>query len=221
MLPDQQWQLEYDIVHAVDKEEFQQRINQGWRRFGDMLFRPQCPSCTACQPIRIPVDRYQPNRSQKRVRKANAGTVLKVQDPVLEYDRLMLYLKHHLHHAKQKGWPTPDPEGSAKSIHQIISGSLPVKEWAFYHDEKLVGILYVDVLPEGYSGIYSYYDPDYRHLSLGTFMCMAMIDEAVKHALPYVFLGYYVKGCRSMEYKGKFAPNQILVGDNVWVDFLE
>jgi arginine-tRNA-protein transferase len=221
LLPDQKWQLEYDLVYSLGQDEYQRRINQGWRRFGNMLFRPHCPACTACQPIRILAQDFRPNRSQRRVRKANTETVLVISDPVIDQVRHDLYMRHHAHHAAQKGWPLPEAEGALGSILSIVESSLPVKEWDFYRDDKLVAVCYVDELGEGFSGIYFYHDPDYRNLSLGTWMCMTLIDEAVKCSLPYVFLGYYVKGCRSMEYKGRFVPNQVLVADGLWEDFLE
>src|SRR5581483_3778101 len=74
-LQDQLWSLEYEMVFALTREEYQQRLEQGWRRFGTMLFRPRCRSCSACQSLRVAVDRFRPDRCMKRLRKANLGVI--------------------------------------------------------------------------------------------------------------------------------------------------
>src|SRR5215471_1989880 len=74
-LPDQQWSLEYQYVGAVQPHEYMKRMAAGWRRFGSMVFRPRCLSCNACRSLRVVVDRFRPNRSQKRAWRANVADV--------------------------------------------------------------------------------------------------------------------------------------------------
>lgn len=209
-LPEQMWRLEYRVIPALSKEEYLSLINQGWRRFGFVVFRPSCSNCTACQPIRILVSSFQADRSQRRVTKANADTRLVIGKPMLDEERLNLYIKHHTHHAETKGWPRPERDGGAEHISSIVEGPIPVQEWAYYVEDRLVAVSYIDELGDGFSGIYFYHDPDLRKRSLGTWICLSVIEEAAKRALPYVYLGYYIKGCRSMEYKGRFDPHEVL-----------
>lgn len=216
-LPDRVRRLEYGLVPTLTKQEYLALINQGWRRSGVVAFRPQCGSCTACQPIRILASAFEPDRSQRRVSKANTDTVLVISEPTLDDDRLRLYYDHHAHHARTKGWPRPKSDGGFEHITSIIEGAIPVEEWAYYIDGQLVAVSYIDHLEDGLSGIYFYHDPNSRRLSLGTWMCLSMIQEAAKNSLPYVYLGYYIKGCRSMEYKGRFNPHEILNGEGKWV----
>ncbi|HEY9789276.1 MAG TPA: arginyltransferase [Candidatus Obscuribacterales bacterium] len=218
-LPEQMWRLEYRIVNQLSQQEFHDLVARGWRRFGNMLFRPRCPSCIACQPIRVIADAFKPDRSQRRVTKLNADTRLEIGQPTLDDERLDLYFRHHAHHADQKGWPDPDIDRGVRHIHSIVAGPLPVMEWAYYRDDKLVAVSYVDDLGDGFSGIYFYHDPEYRKYSLGTWICLSLIEEAAQRHLPYVYLGYYIAGCRSMEYKGQFGPNQVLQPDGQWVNF--
>ena len=218
-LPDQMWRLEYRIVQQLTSDEYRGLVQQGWRRFGHMLFRPRCPACTACQPIRVVVDAFRPDRNQRRVEKLNSETRLVIGAPQIDQARLDLYQRHHVHHAEQKGWPLPEMDHGHQHIASIIEGPLPVMEWAYYRDDRLVAISYIDDLRDGYSGIYFYHDPDYRKLSLGTWICLSLIRQAAGRHIPYIYLGYYIEGCRSMEYKGRFGPNQVLSPDGKWHDF--
>lgn len=215
-LKDQMWQLEYLVTFSLSKEEFSSFVRNGWRRMGTMLFRPRCPACSACQPIRVVVDSFRPNRSQRRVRKANVDTTLVIGPPTVDDARLDLYWRHHLYSSRIKGWPEPINGDELQHINWIIEGPLPVQEWSYYYGGKLIAIAYIDELDDGFSGIYFYYDPDYRHLSPGTWICLSMIEEAARSMLPYVYLGYYVAGCRSMNYKARFAPNQIYSEGSDW-----
>lgn len=217
-LPDRMSQLEYRVIPDLTPQEYLTLVQNGWRRFGQMLFKPRCAACTACQPIRILVDQFKPDRSQRRVIKANQDTKLIIGKGVLDDERLHLYFKHHAHHAEQKGWP--EPENGTDHISNILNGPFPVEEWAYFVDGKLVAVSYIDHLDEGYSGIYFYHDPDYRDRSLGNWICLSLIEQAQQNKLPYVYLGYYINGCRSMEYKGRFRPNQVLDSDGVWKDLL-
>ena len=84
---------------------------------------------------------------------------------------------------------------------------------------RLVGIGYVDALSEGLSAIYFFYDPDERHRSLGTFNVLTILDHARRLGIPYLYLGYFVEGCQSLEYKANFKPNQVIGPEGMWRDF--
>lgn len=218
------WQLEYVEVTELTSEEYLQFINRGWRRFGYMLFRPACQSCRACQPIRVPVERFSPNRSQKRVLKSNKGSVrMVIGEPMFTASRVELYQRHHDHRTETRQWPVHEPQNAPFSLFNFVDSPTQVQEWAFYLDDgsdELIGLMYIDELPDGFSGIYFFHAPEYRDRSLGNYMCLALIAEAQRRRLPFVYFGYYVSGCISMEYKAAFKPNQILNEENEWVDFL-
>lgn len=219
-LPKQIAQLHYELKSSLDAEEYLGYLNEGWRRFGGTLFHPVCPSCRSCQPIRVLVDEFIPSRSQRRVIKANSGIVqLKIGLPVLDSTRYDLYMDHHLYHSQTRGWPKPNSSEALASIREFIEDPLSVEEWAYYVEDKLVAVCYVDVLSNGFSGIYFYYSPEYRRQSLGNWMCLSMIIRAAELKLPYLYLGYYVQGSISMEYKARFKPNQILSSAGDWEDF--
>src|SRR6476659_8605767 len=93
-LPDRQWRLEYRIIPGLDMPSYWELVNKGWRRFGWTLFRPRCLSCQECRPLRVVVDSYEPDRSQRRVQKANAQTRLVRGAPRIDSERLDLYYRH-------------------------------------------------------------------------------------------------------------------------------
>jgi arginine-tRNA-protein transferase len=227
-LPDRLWSLEYEFVLAMTPQEYLGLMLDNWRRFGRTLFRPACPGCRTCRAVRVLVRQFRPNRSQRRVRKANAGVVrLEIGRPSVTREKLALYDRYHAHQAEVRGWPEHPPRDASSYTESYIRHPFPVEEWCYYLDGRLVGVGYVDCLPDdcpdpsvpdqgGLSAIYFFYDPDERHRSLGTWNVLNLIDEAARRGLPHVYLGYFVEGCGSMEYKPCFVPNELRGDDGVW-----
>ncbi len=219
-LPDRLWQLEYEQVLNLTSGEYTQVLQQGWRHFGLMLFRPRCPGCAACQSLRVVVDRLRPNRSQRRARRANENEVrLEIGSPNVNRAKLKLYDRYHAFQAQARGWPLHPARDMDSYLDSFVFNPFPVQEWCYYLGRKLVGVGYVDDLPTSLSAIYFFYDPDERHRSLGTWNVLRIIEEARIRRLPHVYLGYYVAGCRSLEYKVTFVPNEILGPDGQWIPF--
>ncbi len=219
-LSDQHWRLEYEHVVALTPAEYMERLLQGWRRFGRVLFRPRCRLCSACRSLRVLVDRFQPNRSQRRTAKQNYGLVhLYIGAPRVTQAKLDLYDRFHAFQAQTKGWPEHPAKDAAEYTDSFVNNPFPVQEWCYYRRRELVGVGYVDELPGGLSAIYFFYDPAERHLSLGTWNILNLMAQAAARHLPHVYLGYYVAGCRSMMYKSHFVPNQILNLEGHWEDF--
>ena len=197
--------------------EYLEWLQGGWRRFGHVLFRPACPSCRKCQSLRVPVAAFEPHRTQRRVWKANAGCVtIAMGEPCPSPETRALYEKFHRYQHETKGWPAPEAEGGDGFSPNPFS----TEEWRYVVNGHLAGVGYVDVLPDALSAIYFFYDPDERRRSLGTFNVLSIIEEARRRDLPWVYLGYYVEGCRSVEYKGRFMPNEVLRPDGSWAPFL-
>lgn len=220
-LPDRNWSLEYEMVTTLTSLEYQQRLQGGWRRFGYVLFQPRCPGCAGCRSLRVLVERFQPSRSQRRAFAANAGeVVVRIGAPAVSRAKLRLYDRFHQFQAHHKGWPE-HPAKDAGSYHDSFANNpFPTEEWCYYLNQQLVGVGYVDHLPSTMSAIYFFYDPAQRQRSLGTFNILCLLAEAAARGFPYLYLGYYVAACNSLEYKARFQPNQVLGADGLWVDFL-
>jgi arginine-tRNA-protein transferase len=220
-LPDQRWSLEYEMVAGITADEFQQRLENGWRRFGPMLFRPQCASCRACLSLRVEVPKFQPNRSQRRAWKQASDVIdVRIGRPMVTRSRLDLYDRFHEFQSDQKNWPLHPNKDAGSYRESFVNNPDFTEEWCYYLEDRLVGVGYADRLATSMSAIYFFYEPEVRDLSLGTFNVLCLLKECARHNLPYLYLGYYVAGCRSLEYKGNFHPNQVRHPDGAWRDFL-
>ncbi len=218
-LPDRLSETQYEVVGDLTSGEYMERLDQGWRRFGHTLFRPACRSCRMCQSLRVPVSTFRPNQSQRRAWKANRDAItITVGPPSASAAKRDLFRKFKRHGHATKGWPAPDGDDD---LAPFMANPVPTQEWCYYVADRLIGVGYVDELPDGLSAIYFVYDPDERHRSLGTFNVLALLAVARNRGLPYVHLGYYVEGCRSLEYKARFRPNEILLPDRTWTPFLD
>jgi arginine-tRNA-protein transferase len=237
-LPAERWSLEYEYVGELSRAEYLARMLEGWRRFGTMLFRPACISCQSCRAVRILAQQFHPDRSQRRCRTLNEGQArLVIGKPSVTRAKLALYDRYHAFQTDARGWPQHPAKDAASYADSFVHHPFPVEEWCYYIDERLIGVGYVDCLPSldgesvpagagagdhgGLSAIYYFYDPAERQRSLGTWNVLCLIEAAKARGLPYVYLGYYVAGCVSMEYKVRFAPNQLRDVDGVWRSFRE
>ncbi len=219
-LPEQLWSLEYEIMAAISPREYLDRMRKGWRRFGNMLFRPRCPGCMACRSLRVKTEHFRPNRSQKRARQLNENSVhLEMGKPSVTPEKLNLYDRYHAFQTLHKSWPEHPAKDATSYAHSFVDNPFPTEEWCYYLENKLVAVGYVDNIPGGISAIYFFYDPAYRQLSLGTWNVLRIIEECHLRNIPHLYLGYYVDGCRSLSYKANFTPNQILEPNGVWRDF--
>lgn len=216
-LPDRISQLRYEVDSALAADEYMARLRQGWRRFGPIAFRPECPSCRMCQSLRVPVATFRPNESQRRAWQANRRDVeVRQGEPALSAEKEELYDRFHQHGVATKGWPAEGHLG----MRIFTLNPFRTEEWRYYLGDRLIAVGYVDALAEGLSAIYFFWDPADAKRSLGTFNILMMIDAAQARGLPHVYLGYYVEGCRSLEYKAKFRPNELLRPEGHWDAFV-
>lgn len=221
-LPHETASLTYEIVGRLSVAEYEARLLAGWRRFGFSLFRPACPGCRKCQSLRVPATAFRPDRSQRRCAAANDGEVtVVVGRPAVSAEKLDLYDRFHAYQSEHVGWPAHGPKDASGYAESFVDNPFDTQEWCYYLGGKLVGVGYVDRLPAGLSAIYFFHDPDERRRSLGTYNVLSLIRAAAGWNLPYVYLGYFVAGCRSLEYKARFRPNEVLTPDGEWKPFAD
>ncbi len=209
-LPDRLMKMHYKYITDCNEFINAQLVKRGWRRFGEYFSRPNCDDCTACQSLRIDVENFKLSRSQRRVLKKNSKTRILVRKPSVTYEHLELYEKYHRYMGVKKGWDYYSVD--AHSYHDLYVKGYKTfgNEILYYRDQKLIGVDLIDYLDDGISSIYFYYDPDYSSLSLGVYSLLKEIEFAKKRELNWIYLGYYVKECDSLNYKINYKPHQIL-----------
>jgi arginine-tRNA-protein transferase len=187
-------------------------INRGWRRFGCYYFHPICNGCNECKSIRVDAQNFKLRKSQKKAIKRNKETEIIIQKPTLSQAHIDLYNKYHAFKQEKDNWshrnisPREYRENFVEGAHEFG------KEVLYIKDKKLIGVDLIDVLDDGISSIYFYYDPDYPELSLGTYSLLYQVELAKVLELPWIYLGYWVEGCKAFAYKPKFQPQEILDG---------
>ena len=211
-LPGRSVRMHYKYVPDASKAFATAVIQRGWRRFGKYYFHPICQGCNACKSIRINVNEYQYTKSQRRAIKRNRETDIIVQKPSLTQSHIDLYNKYHAYKHNKDAWNFREIN-QKEYFENFVDGAQDFgKEVLYIRDQKLVGVDLIDVLEDGISSIYFYYDPDYAKLSLGTYSLLYQINLANILDLDWIYLGYWVEGCKAFAYKPKFQPQELLDG---------
>lgn len=209
-LPDRRWVTQSFQIGRLRESIYEGLLGQGWRRSGFAFYRNQCPGCDLCIPIRVPVQRFEASKSQRRVLRRNHDVTVSRGPLDSAPEVLELYRRYH---AERHG---PSPELSGDSFRHFL-GSSPIRsELVRYHvGERLLGLGWVDLLSQGLSTVYFAFDPTESRRSLGTFSILTEIEIAAGLGKQWYYLGFYVPGSPKMAYKANFRPHQLLV-DGRW-----
>jgi arginine-tRNA-protein transferase len=182
----------------------------GMRRSGTLVYRPVCPGCRKCQPFRLDVARFTESRSQRRVRKRCDGLfTVDVIRPSLDPEHLKLYARYQQDQHDKDGQQA-DEESYARFLVDSVADSWELR-WRD-GSGKLVGVGIVDVVDDGISTVYFYWDPDLRDLSLGVYSALWEIDLCRRWKKQYYYLGYLVRGSKTMSYKSQFSGGEVWDG---------
>mgnify|MGYP002712961029 CR=1 FL=1 len=222
-LKDREQTTHYKVIDDCSNVYCQELIEKGYRRFGKVYFRPICHECDECKSIKIDVGNFKFSKSQRRVLKKASQIKSYIQRPSISKTHLELFEKYHMYMKDKKGWEhTPSNAqsyyGSFVDAHNDFG-----YEILYYLDEALIGVDLVDILPDGISSIYFYYDPSFSKYSLGKLSLLNQIILARNSNKKWIYLGYYVKECPSLSYKSEYTPYLILQGrpeifqDPVWL----
>ena len=189
---------------------------QGFRRSQNVLYRPSCAECTACLSARIRVADFVPNRSQRRTIRRNGDLRRDATSPWATEDQYALFRRYLDSRHSDGGMADMDIFEFAAMIEETPVKSRVVEYTAPPRDpggrRVLTAVCLTDVLDDGLSMVYSFYDPGRANDSLGTYIILDHIEIARRSGLPYVYLGYWVPGSRKMGYKAKFGSLEVYKG---------
>ncbi|AMK76079.1 MULTISPECIES: arginyltransferase [Methylomonas] len=187
----------------MDTPLYSQLIAQGFRRSGDHVYKPYCESCQACVPTRLPVSAFRPDRKQKRCAKRNTQTRVVVKDAEFDPRHFRLYQRYlNARHDKPGEEPT-SPDDYIKFLGSSWCDTLFVE---FLIGGQLAAVAVVDVVSDGLSAVYTFFDPDFADYSPGVYAVLWQIETAKQLGLEYLYLGYWIKDCRKMRYKIDYQP---------------
>ncbi len=183
----------------------------GFRRSHDIVYRPVCPGCRACVPVRIPVARFKPNRTQRRITAYNRDLVMD-ECPALETaEQFEVFRRYQRSRHADSDMARMTRADYAAMIEE---GNAGARMFEFrYPGGRLAGALLSDRLSDGFSAVYSFYDPVEPRRSLGTYLILALVEQARREGLSHVYLGYWIADCRKMAYKVWFRPIETLSDD--------
>ena len=206
-LPEQKMRLEAGLALHLPAADFDHLLVRGFRRSGLMLYVPNCPSgCRQCIPIRVPVDRFAPSRSQRRVERQCRDLVdVRVGEPRFDQAHVELHNRHA---------PLVSPDNTLCSESQyglvFVDSCVQTHLIEYWIEDKLVGLSTLDEGLGSLSSVYFCWDPEFAKLSLGTYSAIWELAWAKERGLQYYYLGYWVEQCPSMAYKANFGPHEML-----------
>ena len=196
-------------------DELDTRLELGERRSGRMVYRTQCPSCSACEPLRVSVPRFTPTPSQRRTWRRNTESVrIEVGTPDLSEERLALYNRHK----QERGLARSDePLGPIGYRAWLVDSCVDSRELRYYVGDKLVGVSILDVGRTSASSVYHYFDPDEGRRSLGVYSVLREIAWCAEAGIDWYYLGLYVRDCTHLAYKASYNPHQRRIA-GVWTE---
>ena len=211
-LPDRIAQSRGFAAASFVPEVYHDLMNVGFRRSGTLFYQPICRGCRECTPIRIPVDRFVPSKSQRRALRHNADLIVEIAQPVPTTEKFDLYRRYASQRHRDEN--ASDPVGFCTFLYNSPVNTL---EFA-YRDSggKLLAIGLCDICTHSLSSVYFYYDPAESRRSLGTCGALREIQFARDSGIPHYYLGYWIADCATMRYKTDFRPNELLYPDGIW-----
>lgn len=200
------------MAGRVDPEIYHQFMDAGFRRSGRVLYQPICAGCRACLPIRVPVADFRPNKSQRRVWRRNGDVQVTVHEPQPTPEKFEVYQRY------QTQWHDGAMAGGWEDFVSFLYSS-PVQTIEMDYrlaDGRLVAVGICDVSRQSLSSVYFYFDPADARRGLGTYGVLGEIELARQMGIGHYYLGYWIAGCGTMQYKADFRPHEILLPTGDW-----
>lgn len=202
-----------DLSGPNSAELYEGLSRAGFRRSHSLAYRPACPDCNACVPVRIAASEFQWTRSFRRVEKANQDLTADDVEAIATVEQYRLFSSY-----QRKRHEGGDMSGMDFGDYRAMVEDTPVasRTVEFRDNEgRLIAVMLMDRMEDSLSAVYSFFDGNETRRSLGTYMIVWMIKRAQSLGLPYVYLGYWIDGSEKMAYKARFKPLEVL-GHDGW-----
>ncbi len=201
---------------TLDGDHYLKLMGRGFRRSGHVVYRPRCRGCQECRQLRILVKDFSATSSMKRVWLKSQDVSMEANLPEMSDEKFAMFSRYldHQHDSTM----SRDMQTYSEFLYSSPTSTL---EFSYRLGQRLIGVSIADVVPGGLSSVYMYFEPEFAGRSMGTLSILREIDHCKRSELDYYYLGYFVAGAKTMAYKSRFRPNEILVGNNCWVTLRE
>ena len=200
-----------DPNYPLVMKQYSQLAQLGFRRSGENVYRPHCNDCGLCIPVRVPVEEFKPNRSQRRNKSLNKDLTMQVKEAEFDDEHYTLYRKYMKARHAGGGMDKDEPENYASLIKADWCAS---KLLEFRLEGILVMVAVIDCFDDGISAVYTFFDPEYSSRGLGVFGILSEIDYTHTLNLDWIYLGYWNPKTHKMSYKSQYQPMEFFDGQN-------
>jgi len=198
--------------YLIDQSTYSKLVAAGFRRSGAFTYKPHCDKCNACVPVRIIVDQFVPTRAQRRAWKRHQNLTVRIADLHFDPEHYELYRRYQA--ARHSGGGM-DQDSREQYCHFLLQSHVPSFLVEFRDGDDLRMVSIIDELEDGFSSVYTFFDPDLPKTSFGVYNVLWQIQYVSELKLPYLYLGYWIDESRKMSYKVEYQPLEGLIG-NRW-----